>query len=150
MRRSACLGMILMLLAPALTEAADTDPEAKLTSGGLERSYFLHLPSPMPPGPLPLVVMLHGGGGNAEGAVKMTGLDAVADQHGFIAVYPNGTGRKHPLMNAVGKGEFLTWNAGTCCSYASEHQVDDVGFIRAVVADVEKNHAVDPKRVYAT
>jgi polyhydroxybutyrate depolymerase len=94
--------------------------------------------------------MLHGGGGNAEGAVKMTGFDAVADQHGFIAVYPNGTGRKHPLMNAVGKGEFLTWNAGTCCSYASEHQVDDVGFIRAMVADVEKAHAVDPKRVYAT
>lgn len=148
MRPVAYLGMILMLLVPALAQAADT--EVKLTSGGLERSYLLHLPSPLSPGPLSLVVVLHGGAGSAEGAVKMTGFDAVSDHFGFIAVYPNGTDRSRPFRAMLGKEGFLTWNAGTCCGYAEQHGVDDVGFIRAVVADVANAHAVDPKRIYAT
>ena len=148
MRRVAWLLSLVFLLAPAL--AWGDDPEVKLGSGDLDRSYLIHLPSPLPAGPLPLVVVVHGGGGSAEGAQKQTGFNAYADRYGFIAVYPNGTGKSRPLMRAMGKEGFLTWNAGTCCGYASEHSVDDVGFIRAVVADVEKGHAVDPKRIYAT
>ncbi|MGE5625852.1 MAG: alpha/beta hydrolase family esterase [Bacillota bacterium] len=150
MRLVASFLSCLLLLVPVLARADATDPKVTLSSGGLERSYLIHLPDPLPRGPLPLVVVLHGGGGSAEGTEKQTGFDAVADQHGFIAVYPNGTDRGHPLMKMMGKEGMLTWNAGTCCSYASEHNVDDVGFIRAVVADVEKSHTVDPKRVYAT
>ena len=80
----------------------------------------------------------------------MTGFDAEADEHGFIAVYPDGTGRDQPVLHAMGKPGLLTWNAGSCCGYAQYKNIDDVGFIRAVVAEVEKQHAVDPKRVYAT
>ena len=148
MRRVAWLLSLVFLLAPVL--AWGDDPEVKLGSGGLDRSYLIHLPSPLPAGPLPMVVVVHGGGGSAEGAHKQTGFNAYADRYGFIAVYPNGTGKSRPLMRAMGKEGFLTWNAGTCCGYASENSVDDVGFIRAVVADVEKGHAVDPKRIYAT
>lgn len=150
MRRHAGFLCLLFLLASVLARAEAADPKLTLSYGGVDRSYLIHLPSPLPSGPLPLVVVLHGGGGSAEGAVKQTGFDAAADRHGFIAVYPNGTGRSHPLRAMFGKEGFLTWNAGTCCGYAQEHNVDDVGFIRAVVADVEKGHAVDAKRVYAT
>jgi hypothetical protein len=42
------------------------------------------------------------------------------DKEGFIVVYPNGCGK---LPN-----RFLTWNAGFCCGYSLENDVDDVGF----------------------
>ena len=40
---------------------------------------------------LPLVLVLHGGGGNAANAERMTGFTAVARSEGFIVVYPEGT-----------------------------------------------------------
>lgn len=144
------LTLALLTLAGASQAAGNPDEAHSLDHGGLKRSYLLHLPAQAPTGPLPLVVVLHGGAGNAASVAKMTGFDAEADQHGFIVVYPDGTGKPRPLREAFGKDGFLTWNSGHCCDYAQEHGVDDVGFIRAVVADVEKQHAVDPKRVYAT
>ena len=44
----------------------------------------------------------------------------------------------------------LTWNGGNCCGYASENNVDDVGFTRAVLDDLAKVANVDAKRVFAT
>jgi polyhydroxybutyrate depolymerase len=42
-----------------------------------------------------------------------------------------------------------TWNAGNCCAKARDENVDDVGFLRAVVADVMGRTRVDARRVYA-
>lgn len=147
MRRILALSYLLLL--PLLAQAAG-DPKLQLEYGGLDRSYLLHLPSPLPNNPLPLVVVLHGGGGSAESAARMTGFDAEADEGGFIVVYPEGTDRSRPLMSFLGKPGFLTWNAGHCCGYAQENAIADVGFIRAVVAQVVKDNGADPKRVYAT
>ena len=148
-----CLTALLLILSAlaGMGQAAESGDEAHgLEHGGLKRSYLLHLPAQAPAGPLPLVVVLHGGGGNAASVAKMTGFDAEADRHGFIVVYPDGTGKPRPLREALGKDGFLTWNSGHCCDYARKHDVDDVGFIRAVVADVQKQHPVDGKRIYAT
>ena len=142
------LAVLSLFLVPLLAQAAG-DPTLTLEYGTLDRSYLLHLPNPAPATPPPVVVVLHGGGGNAENAARMTGFDAEADKHGFIAVYPNGTDQSRPLMKLLGKS-FRTWNAGGCCGYARDHDVDDVGFIRAVVTAVIKDDAADPKRVYAT
>ena len=146
---SRILALLSLLLLPLLAQAAG-DPKLQLEYAGLDRSYLLHLPNPLPNNPLPLVVVLHGGGGSAESAAKMTGFDAEADKEGFIVVYPEGTDRGHPFLSLFGKPGFLTWNAGSCCGYAQENNIDDVGFIRAVVAQVIKDNAADPKRVYAT
>lgn len=152
MKTSAILALGLTLLAVSgMSPAATGEGEVHtLDFGGLKRSYMLHMPAMSLPGPLPLVVVLHGGAGSGAGAAKMTGFSALADQVGFIAVYPDGTDRDRPVLHAMGKPGFLTWNAGSCCGYAQEHNIDDVGFIRAVVTDVEKQHAVDAKRIYAT
>jgi polyhydroxybutyrate depolymerase len=93
-------------------------------------------------GPLPVVLAFHGGGGNATGFKRYAGLDAVADRAGFVVVYPDGSGR-------LGR-RLLTWNAGGCCGYAREHQVDDVGFILAALHDLVRDLPLDATRVYAT
>jgi len=119
------------------------DHVLSLSVGGRERTYLLHLP-PVYDGRhlLPLVIVLHGGGGNAPGAVRMTGFSPKADKEGFVVVYPNGSGRL--------KTRLLTWNSGNCCGYALDNEVDDVGFIRALIEELVKTRSIDPTRVYAT
>lgn len=145
---SSIAAVVAMVLLAQSAHAA-TDPLIHLQFGGRNRSYQLHVP-PAVTGPMPLVIVMHGGGGSAVPTIRMTRFDAQADQAGFLVVYPNGTDRSRALLNRMGKPGFLTWNAGTCCGYALDNHVDDVGFIRAVVRQVAGQYKVDSKRVYAT
>jgi len=69
-------------------------------------------------------------------------MDGLADRESFVAVYPNGTGRFEKRL--------LTWNAGNCCGYAALNSVDDVGFVRALLAKLADRLSIDRRRVYAT
>jgi polyhydroxybutyrate depolymerase len=73
--------------------------------------------------PAPLVVMMHGGFGNAQQAENSYGWDEQADKSGFIVAYPDGTSR--------------AWNAGTCCGLPAATHVDDVGFVVDAVESLE-------------
>jgi len=120
------------------------DYEFSLTHGDRIRTYLLHVPPHAAAGkPLPVVLVFHGGGGNAKGQKAWCGLDGIADQEGFLAVYPNGTGR-------FSNQRLLTWNAGTCCGYARARAVDDVGFVIALLTDLAARTPVDHTRVHAT
>jgi len=107
--------------------------------GGRTRRYFLHAP-PAYDGkkPLPLVLVLHGGGQSPESAERMSGMSAKADKEGFLAAYPSGTGR------------MPTWNSGNCCGYAMQNNVDDVTFLRALIDQLEHDYSVDPRRIFVT
>ncbi len=119
------------------------DHERSIEYGGRSRFYLTHIPPGYQRGaPTPVVLVFHGGGGYPEAMKYQTKMDAVADRHGFIVAYPAGTG--------VQKRRLLTFNAGNCCSYAVEHQIDDVGFTRAVIGDLASYLSIDPKRIYAT
>src|SRR5687768_8501408 len=72
-----------------------------ITVGGQRRTYLVHDFSRTRPAPL--VFVLHGGGGNAENAVSMTGFDRVGEREGLIVVYPNGTAARP-------RAPLLTWN----------------------------------------
>jgi poly(3-hydroxybutyrate) depolymerase len=112
----------------------------KLIHGGLPRTYLVHLPQGHEDGEsLPLVILLHGGGGDARDAARVSGMNAVADQAGFIAVYPNGTGRRPGVR---------TWNATHCCGYAMLNGIDDVGFLGALIKQLQRDYPVDPRRTY--
>jgi len=115
---------------------------ATIEAGGRTRSYLLHLP-PQFDGhnPLPLVLVLHGGGQSPESAERMSGMSQKADKEKFIAVYPSGTGRLSKMP---------TWNSGNCCGYAMDNRVDDIGFLRALIEKLEREYSADPKRVFAT
>ncbi|MBI4254273.1 MAG: alpha/beta fold hydrolase, partial [Candidatus Rokubacteria bacterium] len=142
MRGLAALAVVVAgVLGTAPAGAEDRD--LTLTVGGQPRTYRLHLPPrARERGPLPVVVAFHGGGGNAAGFKAYAGLDALADREGFVVVYPDGSGR-------LGR-RLLTWNAGTCCGAAAAQNVDDVGFVLALLRDLARDLPLDPARVYAT
>ncbi len=107
-----------------------------LRFGGLDRTYRLYIPDGLPTS-APLVVMLHGGFGSAEQAERAYGWDQLADSAKFVVAYPDGEGR--------------AWNTnGGCCGRPGRENIDDVGFITAVVKDIGANIGVDADRVYAT
>ncbi len=117
------------------------DSTRALTVYGMERTYFLHIP----PGlnnqqSAPLVFVFHGFSGNANEFRTASGFDAISNANGFIAIYPNGSGASNAL----------SWNAGGCCGYANQNNVDESAFVRAILADVETLASVDGKRIYAT
>jgi polyhydroxybutyrate depolymerase len=128
--------------APAEGPLAPGDYTFGLRHDGRARRYHAHLPPAVRSrAPLPVMLAFHGGGGEAAGFEGYSGFNAIADREGFLAVFPDGTG---PLRNRL-----LTWNAGTCCGYAVQRDVDDVGFAIAVLDDLARRTAVDPSRVYA-
>lgn len=121
-----------------------TTARQTLLHDGIERGYVVRAPR-MPArreGLVPLVLVLHGGGGNARNAESMTGFTEKAAREGFLVVYPEGTSRFGDTL--------LTWNAGHCCGHAMNKRVNDVGFINALIDKLIKDYPVDPKRVYAT
>jgi len=129
---------------PTETQAVEVNfSEHVLQFEGRERAYRLFVPTAYDgKSRVPLVIVLHGGGGNAENAERTTRVAARANTDNFLVVYPNGTG---PLPRTL-----LTWNTWNCCGYALKNDVDDVGFVRAVIEGLEKRFAIDSKRIFAT
>jgi polyhydroxybutyrate depolymerase len=127
-------------VSPQVTGVVET---VTLVHQGRERRYLLHVPphEPRQLG-LPLLLALHGGGGNAAQFRDSSGLAAAGNRAGFVVAFVDGTG---PLAQKL-----LTWNSGGVVAYASEHGVDDVGCLRAVVTDVMRRLPIDPSRVFAT
>jgi polyhydroxybutyrate depolymerase len=122
---------------------ASGDHDRTLVVGDRTRHYILHVPPQAHAGrALPLVISFHGGGGHAESQQRYSRLDRVADREGFVTVYPEGSG-------GVGR-RLLTWNAGSCCGPAMREQVDDVGFVRALIDEIARLLPIDRARVYAT
>lgn len=94
-----------------------------------------------PAGGWPVVLAFHGGQTHPEVMRRFSGLDAFAATGRAVVVYPAGTGSREDI---------LTWNGGNCCGQALVDQVDDVGFIRDLLAAVTARLPVDPRRIHAT
>ncbi len=149
MRRAvffARLVLFVALLASLPSLAAGPLQKITLDHHGKTRYYLLYLPSQASSSnPLPLVVALHGGGGHAEFMAddERYGLIDQAERVGFAVAFPNGYSR-------LPRGRLATWNAGGCCGSARDSGSDDVGFVRAVVADISRRAVIDRQRIFAT
>jgi polyhydroxybutyrate depolymerase len=124
----------------------------ELRSGGMARTYRLHVPPQAASGrPLPLVLNLHGSTQNAFLQEVQSQMDGSADQNGYLVAYPNGTRVSAVLTpDPVAKQAQYSWNAGVCCGLPVTHHVNDVGFLKSVIANVASRTPVDLRRVYVT
>jgi polyhydroxybutyrate depolymerase len=135
----ACAVVALVVLVSPVTIARTQ--EQRLVVGGRDRVYLLHLP-PQYGGEarLPLVIMLHPRGDYARQFEVYSGMSAKADREGFVVAYPNGSGDQADPA--------LSWNAGFCCGYPLEHNLDDVGFVEKLLDGLLAGYALDPRKVF--
>jgi len=110
-----------------------------LEHGGHQRSWLAYVPAAKSPSPA-LVLVMHGsmGDGKQMREAARYGFDVLAERYGFIAVYPDGYERH--------------WNdcRGGADYAANLENIDDVGFLRALVARMVDEQGVDPARIFAT
>ena len=97
---------------------------------GLEREYIMYVPSSSGPNG-PLVFSLHGYKSPAEDHMNYTFMKEVADTAGFIVCYP--------------KAIDDAWNSGFRFPTPN---VDDVGFISALIDTLQADYAIDLDRIY--
>jgi polyhydroxybutyrate depolymerase len=119
------------------------DHTIALRYGDRERSAIVHVPAHATERrDFPIIINFHGGGGHGANEQEYSLMDRLADRENFLAVYPNGTGQFSKRL--------LTWNAGTCCGYAAIQQIDDVGFVRALIDKIAEVLPIERRRIYAT
>jgi polyhydroxybutyrate depolymerase len=106
--------------------------------GDRDRTYLAYLPAQSVAG-APLVLVLHGSLMDGEMMRQGTGyeFDVLADRNGFAVVYPDGYDSN--------------WNdcRRTDAYPAKRLNIDDMGFMRAIVARFVSEHGIDRSRVFA-
>jgi polyhydroxybutyrate depolymerase len=119
----------------------DGTEEASIEVGGRERTYLYHHPPGWRGEPhdaqekkLPLVIALHGRGGNGTSQEVGTHMTDIANREGFVVVYPDGYRR--------------SWHDARERGPAAEEGIDDVAFVSALIDHFVAHHSVDPTRVF--
>ena len=136
--------------APILVDAGDgtalpRSESLSLVAGGVARHLIVHLPGGAATTPRPLVLNLHGSGGDAAQQEAFAGMDSVAEANQFIVAYPEG---------AIALGGGFAWNVpgqpllggGAVPTDAA----DDVAFFAQAIAFLQQRYAIDPHRIFVT
>ncbi len=141
------VGLVALCLAACPAAAAEV---RNLTFDGLARSYVLHVPAGAQGRDAALVIALHGSGGSGENILEQGRWVAKADAAGFVVVAPDGAPERDDQPASFGRNP-RSWNSGPSTgSPAQLRNIDDIGFLRAVVADVRRTQRIDARRIYAT
>ena len=124
------------------------------TPDGRERTFVLSIPDGKAhPSGRALVVMLHGAGGSTLNVIAATRWDQLAQQEGFVVVFPNGTPSDESKQESF-LGNPQTWNSGVGTSLAANEtsahakNIDDVGFIAALIEHVASTTSIDRRQVF--
>lgn len=108
--------------------------ERELTHQEKNRKYLLYTPSSINlNNPAALVIGFHGGSTTNARFARTTLFHRLADEQGFLIAYPNS-------INA-------NWNDGRG---TANPDIDDVGFVAALIEEIKSLRNVDPRRIYAT
>lgn len=128
--------LALLMVSGSVLQAANAE---QILHNGVTREFFVQAPVSARPQAVPLVFVLHGGGGTARSVKnfgEFTGFDALAKREGFIAVYP--VAYEEHWHDSDREGTKESWN------------IDDVGFFRAMIQHLSSRYRIDPQRIYAT
>lgn len=132
---SLLLGGVVLTAGPAAAAALQ-----EVTSFGANPSalrMFLYVPAKVQP-KAPIVVVVHYCHGDGQAMYAGSDFARLADQHGYIAIYPSVTRASDGCFD-VASPQALTRGGGS----------DPVG-IMSMVRYVQQNYATDTERVYAT
>lgn len=116
------------------TPANHAGVERTIQVGNTQRTYHIIVPQKYSGSPIPLVLFLHGRGGNAPVFEGTCAMSRKAEEVGFILIYPEAL------------GDPAAWNAGF--NRGRLDWVDDVSFIRELIASLRSEFAIDPLRIY--
>jgi len=137
--RQAELGIIILaalMFAGAVPEprAQARDLYGETVVDGVARTYAVFVPESARGrgGPVPVVIVLHGGRGDGARVRRVMGLDGVAEREGFVAVYPDSLGRG--------------WNDGR--RFSRRRRADDVAFLLRLKRSLVQRGLADPERVF--
>lgn len=120
-------------------DASTADDAAVRTFGGA-RPVTVHVPTGYDASkPAPLVMMLHGYSSSSTLTEWYFKMSSLADVDGFFYVAPAGT---------VDRSGARFWNATDACCDIDGTGVDDVGYLTALVKEIQGAYAIDPKRIY--
>jgi polyhydroxybutyrate depolymerase len=141
-RRKTVIGAALVLIGLpavlALIEATHfyvrNSSNGVILSSGQLREYLLYVPSSYDSTtPTPLVISMHGAAMWGAAQQETSRWNEVAERHGFIVVYPSGTGFPK-VWHASEPGAGLT---------------ADVRFISELIDTLMATYNLDPERIYA-
>ncbi|MDG2053575.1 MAG: PHB depolymerase family esterase [Phycisphaerales bacterium] len=129
------LFILLVCAMPAVTASAQN---ISFQHDGLDRRYRIHIPDSLP-GNSPLVVALHGYGGNNNDMMNNYGWTELADEEGFVVVFPNGT--RDQSNNRF-------WDVDY--DFHQGIDIDDDGFLSSLAIHLQNLHGLDPERTFVT
>ena len=114
-----------------------TRPTGRSNSAGERRKYLLYVPDSYDPSqPAPLIISMHGFAGWPAHQMDVSRWNTLAEEYGFIVVYP------------AGRGLPMYWRTGSISG--DEKEVDkDVVFISDLIDELEREYNIDPSRIYA-
>lgn len=114
------------------------DHLVKMKLEGADRQFRMHIPSSYDGSkPMPVVMMLHGILQDSNDIAKQTGLNQLAEQEGFIAIYPDSQGWLGDNIRSWSIGEKYT-----------VRNVDDGNFLKTILDNVETKLNTDKSKVY--
>ena len=105
---------------------------------GIEREYIIHIPKNLTEDS-PLVFIIHGFTGSAEGISAYSDMNSIAERESFIAVYPQGT-------KDINGNTFF--NVGY--EFHDDSTINDVSFIRELVSSLSQEFNLSRKKAFAT
>ena len=169
------------LVGCAVSPAKNVAPMTRYTleHDGLEREYFVFLPSSYGKGVNhPVAVFMHGYGGTATAteAEVTNGLTRYAEEYGYVMVFPQSTwfmsdgspedrrtvtswnhisdgfdkGPEGPICTADATSYPCPPECGTCGQCGWASCHDDVGFLKDLIVRVAADFAVDAGRIYVS
>jgi len=126
---------VVLALVEAVSFYSTNRSNGTIVSSGVDREYLLHVPANYDRSkPTPLVITLHGASLWPAAQKQIDRWDRVADEHGFLVVYPSGLTGNGPRAWRAGREPGLTL---------------DVQFIADLIDTLRASYNIDPARVYA-